>query len=141
MPGCRRVHSGLESSQGQEKGESIGALWASFVGNFLVVARAAGHQLDHLSRWREGAAKICLLGVCFLVVARLDAVAVLHRRASKRSFSTGMEFRRPAGIVKALFWQRTRCSMRKVGSSGQSRDAEVCRHASAGPFSTPTPLR
>ncbi len=99
----------------QEKGRSIGALWASFAGKFLVVARAAcsfkaveGRRCQDLSSREVGKQP-----VCFLVVARLDAVAMLHRLTSRRSVSTGMEFRCPAGIVRALFWQRTSCSMRK----------------------------
>ncbi len=63
MPGCRRVHSVLlESFQGHEKEESKGVLWASSAGTFLVAVCAADGQLDGLSRRRESAAKICLLG-------------------------------------------------------------------------------
>ncbi len=44
----------LESSQGREKGESLGALWASFAGKLQDVACAAERLLDSLSRCREG---------------------------------------------------------------------------------------
>ncbi len=50
----------LESSQGQEKVESMGALWASSAGRWLVEACAADRQLGRLRRCREGAAKICV---------------------------------------------------------------------------------
>ncbi len=50
----------LDASKGQEKGEPVGAMWVSSAGKFLVVAY---HQLDCLGRWREGAAKISLLGL------------------------------------------------------------------------------
>ncbi len=44
------------------QGESIEALWARSSGKLQVVACAADRQHDLLRRWREGAAKICLLG-------------------------------------------------------------------------------
>ncbi len=43
------------------EGQSIKALWSSSAGKLLLATCAAARQLDRLSRWWEGAAKVCLV--------------------------------------------------------------------------------
>ncbi len=89
MRGCRQL---LEFSKGQEKGESIGAMWSSPAGKWLGAAYAADGQFDRLRQWWEGAAKIkwCLacLGNNFTYFA--DSAAAVGDSASLVSPEQGL---------------------------------------------------